>query len=61
MIQIFVSPKSWNISFPNPEKNKYPAAIMTFKDYTGAEIKIKMDQKRWDEFKDSINNQEVRK
>ncbi len=49
MFRILMSPKSYRLEGPDP-KNKEKTYWVRFKDYTGAEIDIKLTPEQFDEF-----------
>ena len=54
-MEVFMQPNAYAINFPEPKKTKYPAAIMTFRDHQGSQVKIKMPQEQFEAFIQSLN------
>ena len=60
MMEIFIKGQAWKIKYPDPKTNKYPTAIIMFKDIGGSEVKISLSQELWELFKESVNYTEKR-
>lgn len=54
-MNVSMQPTKWTIDFPDPERNKYPAGIIRFRDHTGSEILINLPQEQFESFIQNLN------